>query len=65
MRPDPVTKEFILTEYFPFSSVEENRENTGWDLKVSPEVKVVPEPTPGEIENLRAVDENGALRRKS
>ena len=65
MRPDPVTREFILTEYFPFSSVEEIRENTGWDLKVSPEVKVVAKPTPKEIENLRAVDETGALRRKS
>ena len=65
MRPDPVTREFILTEYFPFSSVEEIRENTGWDLKVSPEVKVVAKPTPKVIEYLRAVDETGALRRKS
>lgn len=64
MRPDPETKEFILTEYFSFSSIEENKENTGWDLKVAPDVRVVAEPTPAELENLRAVDENGALRKK-
>ena len=64
MRPDPVTKEFILTEYFAFSSVEEIKENTGWDLKVAPDVRVVPEPTEQELANLRAVDETGMLRRK-
>lgn len=64
MRPDPVTKEFILTEYFAFSSVEEVKENTGWDLKVAPDVRVVPEPTEQELANLRAVDETGMLRRK-
>jgi len=64
MRPDPVTKEFILTEYFPFSSVEEIKENTGWDLKVAPDVRVTPEPTEQELANLRAVDVTGMLRRK-
>jgi glutaconate CoA-transferase subunit B len=59
-----VTKEFILTEYFAFSSVEEVKENTGWDLKVAPDVRVVPEPTEQELANLRAVDETGMLRRK-
>lgn len=64
LRPDPVTKEFCLDEYFPFSSVEEIKENTGWDLKVFPNVKPVPEPTPEELANLRAVDETGSLRKK-
>lgn len=64
LRPDPVTKEFYLDAYFVFSSVEEIIENTGWDLKVSPNVKMVPEPTPEELENLRAVDETGSLRKK-
>jgi glutaconate CoA-transferase subunit B len=64
LRPDPVTKEFHLDAYFPFSSVEEIRENTGWDLKVSPQVRTVPEPTAGELAHLREVDATGSLRKK-
>ncbi len=64
LRPDPVTKEFILTGYYPFSSIEEIKENTGWDLKVAPDVQVIPEPTEKELENLRAVDVTGSLRKK-
>lgn len=64
MRPDPVTKEFILTEYYHTSSIEEIKENTGWDLKVAPDVKLAPEPTARELKNLRAVDETGMLRKK-
>ncbi|MBP1697487.1 MAG: 3-oxoadipate CoA-transferase, partial [Deltaproteobacteria bacterium] len=64
LRPDPVTKEFYLDAYFPFSSVEEIKTNTGWDLKISPNVKTVPEPTDKELQNLREVDETGSLRKK-
>ncbi|MFO7972666.1 MAG: CoA-transferase, partial [Desulfobacterales bacterium] len=64
LRPDPQTKEFYLEAYFPSTSVEEVRENTGWDLKVSPDVKMVPEPTNEELKNLRAVDTTGSLRKK-
>lgn len=63
LRPDPVTKEFYLDAYFSFSSIEEIIENTGWDLKISPNVKVVPEPTEEELANLRAIDETGFLRK--
>lgn len=63
LRPDPVSKEFYLEAYYPFSSVEEVRNSTGWNLKVSPEVHSVPEPTAEELANLRAVDETGSLRR--
>lgn len=64
LRPDPVTKEFCLDAYFPFSSVEESKDHTGWDLKVSPDVRMVPEPTEEELKNLREVDETGSLRKK-
>jgi glutaconate CoA-transferase subunit B len=64
LRPDPVTKEFCLDAYFPFSSVEESKDHTGWDLKVSPDVNMVPEPTEEELKNLREVDETGSLRKK-
>jgi glutaconate CoA-transferase subunit B len=64
LRPDPVTKEFYLDSYFSFASVEEILENTGWDLKVSPDVKVIPEPTEKELRILREIDETGSLRKK-
>jgi glutaconate CoA-transferase subunit B len=38
--------------------------DTGWDLKVSPDARPVPEPTPDELANLRKVDQTGALRKK-
>lgn len=64
LRPDPVTKEFYLESYFPFSSIEEIKANTAWDLKVSPDVFVIPEPTEEELANLRVVDVTGSLRKK-
>jgi glutaconate CoA-transferase subunit B len=44
--------------------VEEVKESTGWDLKVSDDLKKVPEPTAEELKNLRAVDITGSLRKK-
>lgn len=65
LRPDPVTREFLLDAWYPFSSIEEIRANTGWNLKVSPAARVVPEPTDEELAALRRVDGTGMLRRKS
>jgi glutaconate CoA-transferase subunit B len=64
LRPDPETKEFQLDGWFPFSSIEEIKANTGWDLKVSPDAHVIAEPTVTELANLRKVDETGALRKQ-
>ena len=64
LRPDPKTKQFHLDAYFPFTNVEEIKSSTGWDLKISPEVKLVPEPTERELANLRTVDTTGSLRKK-
>ncbi|NMG77247.1 CoA-transferase subunit beta [Aromatoleum diolicum] len=63
LRPDPLTREFLLDAWFPFSSVEEILGNTGWDLKVSPDAHVVADPTPSELAALRRVDATGMLRR--
>ncbi|MCK7574919.1 MAG: hypothetical protein MZV65_02865 [Chromatiales bacterium] len=63
LRPDPATREFVLDACFPFSSVEEIRDQTAWDLKISPNVQIVPEPTADELAALRRVDETGMLRR--
>jgi len=64
LRPEPESKEFRLDGWFAFSSPEEIKANTGWDLKVSPDARPVPEPTPAELANLRKVDQTGALRKK-
>jgi glutaconate CoA-transferase subunit B len=64
LRPDPESKEFFLEAYYPFTSVEEVKESTGWSLKVSDKVKMVPEPTDQELANLRSVDTTGSLRKK-
>lgn len=64
LRPHPETKEFWLDAYFPFSSIDEIKANTGWDLRVSNDAHMVPPPTPRELEVLREVDETGMLRRE-
>jgi glutaconate CoA-transferase subunit B len=64
LRPDPKTKEFYLDAYYPFTTIDEVKESTGWDLKISQDVKKVPEPTAKELEDLRAVDVTGSLRKK-
>lgn len=50
--------------YFPSTNVEEIKQSTGWDLKVSSDIKVVPEPTEREPANLRTVDMTGPLHKK-
>lgn len=64
LRPEPDTREFVLDAWYPFASVEDIRANTGWDLKVSPTARELPEPTAEELAALRRVDETGVLRRK-
>ena len=61
--PDPVTKEFELAAWYPFSSVEEIEANTGWDLKVAKDAHEAALPTDAELAALRKVDETGALRK--
>lgn len=64
LRPEPGTNEFVLDGWFPFSSPEEIKANTGWTLKTAPGATVIAEPTPDELANLRKVDETGALRKQ-
>ena len=63
LRPDPQTKEFYLEAYYPFTTIDEVKANTGWDLKISQDVKIVPEPTKEELKNLRTIDTTGSLRK--
>ena len=63
LRPDPVTKEFLLAGYYAFSSPDEVRAHTGWPLRYLSKLSVVPEPSDAELAALRHVDETGMLRR--
>lgn len=53
MKFDPVTKEAYLDALHPNATIEQVRENTGWDLKVAKEVKQIEPPTIREIEICR------------
>jgi glutaconate CoA-transferase, subunit B len=53
LTPDPNTKEFLLTKVHPYSTIEEVRAKTGWDLKVSNEPEESAPPTARELEVLR------------
>jgi glutaconate CoA-transferase subunit B len=64
LRPHPISKEFELSAWFPFTNIEEIRARTGWDLKISPQAKVFDAPTPEELAALRHVDATGMLRKR-
>jgi len=50
------TGEMFLESYFRGTSPEEIKENTGWDLKISPKVKETPKATNEELSILRKLD---------
>ncbi|MTD52759.1 CoA-transferase subunit beta [Amycolatopsis pithecellobii] len=52
-RPDPETAELVLTEVHDGVTVEQVREATGWDLKVSPELSTTEPPSEAELKTLR------------
>ena len=53
LRFDDRTKEMYLSSYHPGLSVDQVKQNTGWDLKISPSVKTTEPPTVKEVEILR------------
>ncbi|NIJ13214.1 glutaconate CoA-transferase subunit B [Saccharomonospora amisosensis] len=57
LRPDPETSELVLSQLHPGVEVEQVREATGWELKVSPELSNTEAPTAEELANLRALKE--------
>jgi glutaconate CoA-transferase, subunit B len=63
LEPDPETHELTLTTLHPGVSLETAREATGWDLRVSADVRASEGPTEDELRVLRAlttVDEDVA-----
>lgn len=57
LEPDPMTKEFILTHHHPGVTVETAKEATGWDLKISEQIKSTTIPTNEELSALRKLQE--------
>ena len=52
--------EFTLTEMYEGVTVEQVKQNCGWDLKFAPKLKTIPEPKPEVIELLRTkIDPEG------
>ncbi len=57
------SKEMYLDSHHPGVSIEKVRENTSWNLKISPNVKETSHPTKQEIEILRRIDPLGIYLR--
>jgi glutaconate CoA-transferase, subunit B len=65
LRFDPETKEMFLASYHPGVTVEQIRENTGWDLKIAPDVSETERPAPELIRILREeCDPTGVFLKK-
>jgi len=65
LRFDDRTKEMYLSSYHPGLSVDQVKQNTGWDLKISPSVKTTEPPTVKEVEILRKdLDPQGIFLRR-
>ncbi len=62
LRPYGSNNEMHLASIHQDHSVEEVRENTGWDLKVSPEMVETPPPTSAEMAALHKIDKEGFWR---
>jgi glutaconate CoA-transferase subunit B len=60
MRPDPDTKEFVVTSLHPGVTADQVREHTGWEVQFAPEVEETPGPTAAELEALRDLNERTA-----
>jgi glutaconate CoA-transferase subunit B len=55
LEPDPVSKEFILTQIHSGISIDKVKESTGWPLRVAGNVQITQEPNTDEINALRVL----------
>lgn len=53
MRPDPETKELVVTSLHPGVTREQVQEATGWELRFADQLESTPEPSDKELEVLR------------
>lgn len=56
LEPDPETCELTLTRVHPGVSADEVRAATGWDLKISPQLRTTDPPTDHELAKLRDLE---------
>ncbi len=55
LKPDPDTNELTLVAVHPGVEPDQVRDNTGWELRVAPDLGVGEPPTPTELEILRGL----------
>lgn len=60
LRPDPSTRELVLTAIHPGAELGDIVANTGWDLEVADDLTVTEAPTPEELSLLRDLKERTA-----
>ena len=58
-RFDAQTKTALLASYHPFTSVDEIRAQTGWELLVAPDAGPTPAPSAAELGVIREIDPHG------
>lgn len=56
-RPDPDTRELVLSQLHPGVEVEQVREATGWELTVADDLSTTDAPTAAELSTLRTLKE--------
>jgi glutaconate CoA-transferase subunit B len=49
----------VLRSYHPFTTPEEVQANTGWDLRLAPNLHATPPPTAEELAIIRRYDPEG------
>ncbi|HEU5441346.1 MAG TPA: CoA-transferase [Ktedonobacterales bacterium] len=55
----PETHEMELRSWHPFTTADEVRASTGWDLRIAPDVRETPAPTANELRIIRECDPQG------
>jgi glutaconate CoA-transferase subunit B len=55
----PATHEMILRSWHPYTTAEEVRAQTGWDLQMAPDARETPPPTSDELRIIRECDPQG------
>jgi glutaconate CoA-transferase subunit B len=59
LKPNPVSRELEISEIYPFTTIEEVKTQTGFDIKVADGCKVTPVPTDEETKVIREVLDAG------
>jgi glutaconate CoA-transferase subunit B len=61
LKPDPISRELIMTAFYPGKTKAQAIAATGWDLKFARQLEYLPEPTKQELKALRDLHARTAL----